>query len=342
MDSPTGFIYLKFLPIIAFLAFSIAAFVYLCPHKYKNKKTYPETTRNGDSFSILNFDGKIVFEDIIKATENFDIKYCIGVGSHGSVYKAVLPSGEVIALKKLRRLQTEHPAFDRSFRNDVKFFTEIRHRNIVKLHGFCLHKQCMFLIYKYMEKGSLFGALRNDVEAVKLDWTKRLNVVKGVAYALSYLHHDCHPPIVHRDISSSNILLNLELEAFISDFGIARLLHPDSSNRTVIAGTYGYIAPELAYTTVVTKKCDVYSFRVLALEILMGKHPGELLLILSSPSSSCASKAMLNEVLDPRLSPPRNRKMTRDIAFTALVAFACLRTNPKSRPTVKIVSRTFV
>ncbi|MBA0649820.1 hypothetical protein Goklo_017342 [Gossypium klotzschianum] len=102
-----------------------------------------------------------------------------------------------------------------------------------------------------------------------MDWIKRVNIVKGVAHALSYMHHDCNPPIVHRDISSNNILLNAELEAFIVDFGTARFLNPDSSNQTVIVGTYGYIAPEFAFSLAVTIKCDVYSFGVLALEILM-------------------------------------------------------------------------
>ncbi|XVF16581.1 hypothetical protein REPUB_Repub10bG0044300 [Reevesia pubescens] len=337
-----GFSYLKLLPIIVFLAFPIIGLVYLLRLKYKNKKTDPDATKNGDLFSIWNFDGNIAFEDIIKATEDFDIKYCIGTGGYGSVYKAVLPSGRVVALKKLHRLEAEQPAFDRSFRNEVKVLTEIRHKNIVKLHGFCLHNRCMFLIYKYLERGSLFCALRFDDEAVELDWTKRVNIVKGVAHAVPYLHHDCNPPIVHRDISSNNILLNSELEAFVSDFGTARLLDPDSSNRTVIAGTVGYIAPELAYSMIVTEKCDVYSFGVVALEILMGKHPGELLSKLSSSSSSCAQNVMLNEVLDPRLSPPRNRKMVRDIAFVAMVAFACLRTRPKSRPTMKSVSQEFL
>ncbi|MBA0876897.1 hypothetical protein Goshw_015063 [Gossypium schwendimanii] len=99
------------------------------------------------------------------------------------------------------------------------------------------------------------------------------------------MHHDCNPPIVHRDISSNNILLNSKLEAFIADFGTARLIDPDSSNQTVIVGKYGYIASELAYLLVVTEKCDVYSFGVLALEILMEKYLGELLLTLSSSSS---------------------------------------------------------
>ncbi|TYG52386.1 hypothetical protein ES288_D09G023600v1 [Gossypium darwinii] len=319
----------------------LVIFILFRRNRAKTLKSDSSPTKNGDLFTIWNFDGKIAFEDIIKATEDFDIKYCIGTGGYGSVYRAVLPSGKVIALKKLHRLEAEQPAYDTSFRNEIKFLAEIRHKNIIKLHGFCLHNRCMFLIYEYMENGSLFYALSIDDEAVELDWTKRVNIVKGVAHALSYMHHDCNLPIVHRDISSNNILLNSELEAFIADFGSARLLDPDSSNRTVIVGTYGYIAPELAYSLVVTEKCDVYSFGVLALEILMGKHPGELLSTLSS-SSSRVQNFMLNEILDPRLSTPRSRKMAGEITFIAVIAFACLRLRPKARPTMKLVSQEFL
>lgn len=159
------------------------------------------------------------------------------------MYKAQLPCSEVVAVKKLHRLEAEEPTFDKSFRNEIQVLSNIRHRNIVKLYGFCLHKRCMFLVYEYMERGTLSCVLRNEVEAVELDWTKRVNIVKAIAHALSYMHHDCTPPIIHRDISSNNILLNAELDAFVSDFGTARLLDPESSNQTIIAGTYGYIAP---------------------------------------------------------------------------------------------------
>ena len=98
-------------------------------------------------FSIWNYDGKIAYEDIINVTEDFDIKYCIGTGGYGSVYKAQLLSGKVVALKKPYRLKVEDSTFDKSFKNKVKMLTEIRHRNIVKLHGYCLHKRCMFLVY---------------------------------------------------------------------------------------------------------------------------------------------------------------------------------------------------
>ncbi|GKU97156.1 hypothetical protein SLEP1_g10334 [Rubroshorea leprosula] len=309
-------------------------------HGAKSEEADARPTKNGDIFSIWSFDGRVAFEDIIEATEDFDIKYCIGTGGYGSVYRALLPNGKVVALKKLHRREAEDPTFDKCFKNEVKMLIEIRHKNIVKLHGFCLHKRCMFLIYEYMERGSLFCVLRNDEEAVELDWNKRVNVIKNTAHALSYLHHDCIPPILHRDISSNNILLNSELEAFVSDFGNARLLDPDSSNYTVLAGTYGYIAPELAYTMAATEKCDVYSFGVVALEALMGRHPGELLALSSSLSS--LQNVMLSDILDTRLSPPKSKNVTQNIAVAAMLAFACLRAKPKSRPTMEFVSQQFV
>ncbi|KAH7845783.1 hypothetical protein Vadar_005965 [Vaccinium darrowii] len=297
------------------------------------------TMNHGNICSIWNYDGKIAYEDIIKATNDFDIKYCMGTGGYGSVYRAQLPSGKVVALKKLHRLEAKDPAFDYSFRNEVQMLTNVRHKNIVKLYGFCLHNRCMFLVYEYMEKGSLFCALRFDAQASEIGWTQRVNIVEAMAHALSYLHHDHTPPIVHRDISSNNILLNYQWEAFVADFGTARLLHPDSSNQTVIAGTYGYIAPELAYTMAVTEKCDVYSFGVVALEIIMGRHPGDLLSSLTKPSFE---SIMITDVLDPRLLPPTNPVVAANIVLVATMAFSCLHPEPKSRPTMQHVSQEFL
>ncbi|KAJ6938169.1 leucine-rich repeat receptor-like protein kinase [Populus alba x Populus x berolinensis] len=308
-----------------------------CCYLSRRKATQPEPTssKNGDLFSIWNYDGRIAYEDIITATENFDLRYCIGTGGYGSVYRAQLPSGKLVALKKLHRREVEEPAFDKSFKNEVEVLTQIRHRSIVKLYGFCLHQHYMFLVYEYMEKGSLFCALRNDVGAVELKWMKRACIIKDIAHALSYLHHDCNPPIVHRDISSSNVLLNSKSKSFVADFGVARLLDPDSSNHTVLAGTYGYIAPELAYTIAVTEKCDVYSFGVVALETLMGRHPGDIL-------SSSAQAITLKEVLDPRLPPPTNEIVIQNICTIASLIFSCLHSNPKNRPSMKFVSQEFL
>ncbi|KAH9789703.1 MDIS1-interacting receptor like kinase 2 [Citrus sinensis] len=291
--------------------------------KYKKPKVKARATNSIDVFSIWNYDGRIFYEDLIEATEDFHIKYCIGTGGYGSVYKAQLPNGKVFALKKLHTSETEELAFIKSFRNEAQVLSQVLHRSIVKLYGFCLHKKCMFLIYEYMERGSLFCILHNDDEAVELDWAKRVNIVKAMAHALAYLHHDCSPSIIHRDISSNNILLNSKLEAFVADFALPGV----------------YMPIQLAYTMVMTEKCDVYSFGVVTLEVLMGKHPRDLL---SSLSSSSDPKIMLIDVLDQRLPPPVDQKVIQDILLASTISFACLQSNPKSRPTMQYVSQGFL
>ncbi|XVF82438.1 hypothetical protein PTKIN_Ptkin16aG0048000 [Pterospermum kingtungense] len=157
------------------------------------------------------------------------------------------------------------------------------------------------------------------------------------------MHHDHSPPIIHRDISSNNVLLDSDYEAHVSDFGTAKLLKPDSSNWTSLAGTFGYIAPELAYTMKADEKCDVYSFGVLALEVFMGKHPGDLLSSLSISTSTSASvsqdqQILLKYVIDQRLSPPVT-KVSEDVVSTMKLAFACLNGDPQLRPTMKQIAQ---
>ncbi|GKC75096.1 kinase RLK-Pelle-LRR-XI-1 family protein, partial [Tanacetum coccineum] len=198
-----------FLPIIVGICFLLLVYVCCHCHKATKDRIELETIKHGDVCAILNYDGTIAYEDFISATEDFDLKYCIGTGGYGSVYEAKLPNGKIFALKKLHRFEAKQRAFD-----------------------------------------------QNEL-AVKVDWVKRVNIIKDVTHALAYMHHDCSPPIVHRDISSNNILLNSEMEGFVADFGAARMLDPDSSNQTVVAGTLGYIAPELAYSMIVNERCDV-------------------------------------------------------------------------------------
>ncbi|KAL7608077.1 hypothetical protein Lser_V15G11909 [Lactuca serriola] len=215
---------------------------------------------------------------------------------------AKLQTDNVVAVKKLH--SSSENVDHSGFLNEVRALTNIRHRNIVKLYGYCCHARNSILIYEYLENGSLGSILKSDVLAKELDWLTRVNIVKGVANGLAYMHHDCSPPIVHRDISISNILLDSDYEARISDFGTSKLLKLDSSNWTAVAGTYGYIAPELAYTMVANEKCDVYSFGVVALEVVMGKHPGEL--ITSLPTLSDDHLVLAN-VGDSRIPPPSSQ-----------------------------------
>ncbi|KAH9782759.1 MDIS1-interacting receptor like kinase 2 [Citrus sinensis] len=288
-------------------------------------------------FSILNFEGKLVYDEIVRATNDFDAQYCIGNGGHGSVYRAELPSGQVVAIKKFHSpLPCDQIADQKEFLTEVEALKNIRHRNIVKFYGFCSHARHSFLVYEFLERGSLAAILSSDAAAQELGWSQRMNGIKGVADALSYLHHDCFPPIVHRDISSKNLLLDLEYEAHVADFGIAKFLKPDSSNWTEFAGTYGYIAPELAYTMKITEKCDVYSFGVLVLEVIKGKHPRDFLSSISY--SSLSTDIKLDEMLDPRLPAP-SRSVQEKLISILEVAFSCLNENPESRPTMKIVSQ---
>jgi len=271
------------LPTIVIVGFGILAtfaIVTMLIHN-KGKRQESATAGGSDMFSVWNFDGRLAFDDIVRATDNFDDQYIIGTGGYGRVYKAQLQDGQVVAVKKLHPTETVLDDEQRFFR-EMEILTQIRQRSIVKLYGFCSHSAHKFLVYDYIQQGSLHMIFENEELAKEFDWQKRANLVNDVAQAISYLHHECDPPIIHRDITSNNILLDTAFKAYVSDFGIARILKPDSSNWTALAGTYGYIAPELSYTCVVTEKCDVYSFGVLVLEVMMGKHPRDLLQHLQS------------------------------------------------------------
>ncbi|XP_015887712.2 MDIS1-interacting receptor like kinase 2-like [Ziziphus jujuba] len=229
---------------------------------------------------------------------------------------------------------------EEAFTTEINILPNARHRNIIKLHGYCSHARYSFLVYEFMEKGSLADNLRDEVKALELGWRKRVTIVKGLANAIFYMHYECCPAIIHRDISSKNVLLDDEYEAHISDFGSATNLDPDSSNWTSFAGTFGYSAPELAYTMEVNEKCDVYSFGVITLELIMGKHPGDLILSHSASSSSlspAAHQILLKDLLDQRLAPPK-RRVAEEVVSIAKLAFSCLQPSPQSRPTMKEVS----
>ncbi|KAI8531557.1 hypothetical protein RHMOL_Rhmol11G0145800 [Rhododendron molle] len=332
------------LPIFGFLVLSLIVLeFFLLSYCKKLKSTTNEQVNNANLFSIWSYDGKMVYENIIEATENFSDKYCVGEGGCGTVYRAALPNGQVLAVKKLHASSDGDSVNQKAFTSEISTLTEIRHHNIIKLYGFCSHPKHSFLVYEFLHGGSLRKVLASNEEAVEFDWNKRLNVVKGLADALSYMHHDCSPPIIHRDISSKNVLFDSEYMAHISDFGTSRFMKPDSSNWTSFAGTFGYTAPELAYTMEVNEKCDVYSFGVLTLEVIMGEHPGDIISSLSSSSLSSSSlsignRILLKDVLHQRLPPPTNG-VAEQVVVAAKVAFECLNSRPLCRPTMQQVAR---
>lgn len=162
-----GLVIKVFLPLVVLLVILLIGIIYLFTRNKDDSEQAKEATKSLDIFFVWNFNGKTAFEELVEATEDFDIKYCIGTGSYGSVYKAELASGKIIALKKLH--SSEELFFIKSFQNKACVLSNIWHQNIVKLCGFCLHKKCMFMIYECMERGSLLCVLRNDDEAVEFD-----------------------------------------------------------------------------------------------------------------------------------------------------------------------------
>ncbi|KAF6987017.1 hypothetical protein CFC21_004690 [Triticum aestivum] len=327
------------LPIVLVVLFGIVAAVVVIITLSCNKRKPQEsvTAEGRDLFSVWNFDGRLAFDDIVRAAEDFDDKYIIGTGGYGKVYKAQLQDGQLVAVKKLH--QTEEELDDeRRFRSEMEILTQIRQRSIVKMYGFCSHPAYKFLIYDYIQQGSLHGILENEELSKQLDWQKRIALTTDVAQAISYLHHECSPPIIHRDITSNNILLDTSFKAFVSDFGTTRILKPDSSNWSALAGTYGYIAPELSYTSVAIEKCDVYSFGVVVLELVMGKHPRDLL---DGSLSNGEQSMMVKDILDQRPTTPISTE-ENSLALLIKLALSCLESSPQSRPTMREAYQTLI
>ncbi|KAK9998943.1 hypothetical protein SO802_018546 [Lithocarpus litseifolius] len=225
------------LGIVLLIFIIVGITLYICSRKIKTE-IKPKEEEHQNMFAVWSYDGKMVYERIMEAAKDFDDKHIIGVGGHGIVYKAELSIGQVVAIKKLHPLSEDSVVNLKVLTSEIRILTEIRHHNIVKLHGFCSHPQH-------------FGRweLNNDELALEFDWVKRVNVVKGVASALSYMHHGCSRPIIHHDISSKNVLLDSEYESHVSDFGTARIMSSDTSYWSLFAGTIGYTAPSMAEAT---------------------------------------------------------------------------------------------
>ncbi|CAM6028262.1 unnamed protein product [Sphagnum balticum] len=274
--------------------------------------------------------------DLVEATDNFGDNAEIGRGACGKVYKACLP-GRVIAVKKLSA-HMDGPVHYDSFTAEIMTLGKIRHRNIVKLLGFCSHQGFNLLLYEYMPKGSLGELL--GAENCLLDWDLRYKVAVGAAEGLAYLHHDCKPQIIHRDIKSNNILLDDHFEAHVGDFGLAKLIDvQESKSMSAIAGSYGYIAPEYAYTMKVTEKCDIYSFGVVLLELLTGRRPiqpieegGDLVTWVNETRQS----SPVTQILDSRMELS-DSILVDEMELVLKVALFCTNIVPAKRPTMREV-----
>uniref|UniRef100_A0A0D9XQK9 Protein kinase domain-containing protein n=2 Tax=Leersia perrieri TaxID=77586 RepID=A0A0D9XQK9_9ORYZ len=272
----------------------------------------------------------------------------IGSGGTGRVYRLAVKGGgdggTVVAVKRLWKGNAA-----RVMAAEMAILGKIRHRNILKLHACLSRGDLNFIVYEYMPRGNLYQALRRDGgdgKGGEMDWPRRRKVAIGAAKGIMYLHHDCTPAIIHRDIKSTNILLDDDYEAKIADFGIAKVVaggNDDSAEFSCFAGTHGYLAPELAYSMKVTEKTDVYSFGVVLLELVTGRSPidpafGEGKDIVFWLSTKLAAESV-DEVLDPRVAaaPATSAKDREDMIKVLKVAVLCTAKLPAGRPTMRDV-----
>ncbi|CAI0385228.1 unnamed protein product [Linum tenue] len=298
----------------------------------KSSKEWPWTLV---AFQRLSFTSN----DILASIKESNI---VGMGGSGIVYKAEVhrPHG-VVAVKKLWRTEPDIENGDDLF-GEVSLLGRLRHRNIVRLLGYLHNQKDVVMIYEYMPNGNLGTALHGkEDERLLVDWVSRYNIAFGVAQGLHYLHHDCRPQIIHRDIKSNNILLNANLEARIADFGLARTMAHKNETVSMVAGSYGYIAPEYGYTLKVDEKSDIYSFGVVLLELLTGKVPldpafGESVDIVEWIRTKMRNNKPLEEALDSSIAG-QCKLVQEEMLLVLRIAILCTAKLPKERPSMRDV-----
>ncbi|GKV03480.1 hypothetical protein SLEP1_g15770 [Rubroshorea leprosula] len=339
----------KYLPLILSLAVIIVIVTVLSilfvMIDYRGKK------REGDhatwkltSFHRLDFTEENI---VSRLTEN----NLIGSGGSGKVYKiAINESGGFVAVKRIWNNKKLDGKLEKEFTAEVEILGRIRHANIVKLLCCISNENSKHLVYEYMENQSLDRWLHakekkssslgmNSVHHVVLDWPTRMQIAIGAAQGLCYMHHDYCPPIIHRDVKSSNILLDSEFKARIADFGLAKMLNKQGEPHTMsaIAGSFGYLAPEYAYTRRVNEKIDVYSFGVVLLELVTGREANR-----GDEHTSLAEWAWQHysegrpevEIFDPEAYEPCHLEEMTSVYKLGLI---CTSTSPSSRPSMKEV-----
>ncbi|CAJ2659544.1 unnamed protein product [Trifolium pratense] len=282
--------------------------------------------------------GLYTLRQIKAATNNFDISNKIGEGGFGPVYKGCLSNGTLIAVKQLSSKSRQG---NREFLNEIGMISALQHPYLVKLYGCCVEGDQLLLIYEYLENNSLARALFGpEEEQIKLDWLIRQKICVGIASGLAFLHEESRLKVVHRDIKATNVLLDKDLNPKISDFGLAKLDEEDNTHiSTKIAGTYGYMAPEYAMHGYLTDKADVYSFGIVALEIISGRsntlyRTREEAFYLLDWAHSLKESGDLMELVDRRLGSNFN---TKEALVMINVALLCTNVTSNIRPSMSSV-----
>ncbi|XP_010487090.1 PREDICTED: receptor-like protein kinase BRI1-like 3 [Camelina sativa] len=288
---------------------------------------------------------KLTFAHLLEATNGFSADSMIGSGGFGDVYKAQFADGSVVAIKKLIQVTGQG---DREFMAEMETIGKIKHRNLVPLLGYCKIGEERLLVYDYMKYGSLETVLHEKTKkgGIFLDWSARKKIAIGAARGLAFLHHSCIPHIIHRDMKSSNVLLDQDFVARVSDFGMARLVSALDTHLSVstLAGTPGYVPPEYYQSFRCTAKGDVYSYGVILLELLSGKKPidpeefGEDNNLVGWAKQLYREKRGA-EILDPELVTDKSGDV--ELLHYLKIASQCLDDRPFKRPTMIQVMAMF-
>jgi interleukin-1 receptor-associated kinase 1 len=298
------------------------------------------------------------YKELSMATKGFSSSFLLGQGGFGSVYKGVLrDNNTLVAVKQIAKDSRQGAA---EFLAEVSIISKIRHRNLVRLQGWCQEGEKLFIVYDHMHNGSLdkflipeeeedgrgggggmaAAAATTVAERPILSWSQRYNILCGVAAALAYLHEEWEQCILHRDIKPSNVLLDSKFNAYLGDFGMARLLeHSKKAHTTFVAGTMGYLAPELPHTRKANTKTDIFSFGVLMLEVTCGRRPfdpnlPEEEVYLLDWVWSLHQSSSLPLCVDPRLVEAYDLMQSKLVLQLGLL---CSHPDPDSRPSMRFV-----
>nr|ALQ43974.1 cell wall-associated protein kinase 1 [Craterostigma plantagineum] len=280
-------------------------------------------------------------KELKQATNHYSENRVLGRGGQGTVYKGMLTDGSIVAVKKSKTVQETDVE---SFVNEVVILSQIIHRSIVRLLGCCLETETPILVYEFVPNGTLFEHIHDRSEDFPLTWQMRLRIVVEIASALSYLHSYASAPIFHRDIKSTNILLDEKYRAKVSDFGTSRSLAIDQTHFTTrVCGTYGYLDPEYFQSNQFTEKSDVYSFGVVMVELLTGEIAVSLLRAgtrrsLATHFLHSMEEGKLFEIVDPRIVEGGEREREEVITMVAELARRCLQLKGSLRPTMRQIA----
>uniref|UniRef100_A0A3N7EVB0 non-specific serine/threonine protein kinase n=1 Tax=Populus trichocarpa TaxID=3694 RepID=A0A3N7EVB0_POPTR len=317
----------------SFLLLLLLAGVYAYRLKKRGERARYLDLKNTDRVPQLKGARCFSFDEITKSTNNFSEANHIGSGGYGMVYRGMLPTGQLIAIKRCRQGSVQGGL---EFNSEIEVLTRVHHKNVVNLVGFCFERGEQMLIYEFVRNGSLRDSL-SGLSGIWLDWRRRLKVALGAARGLAYLHELVKPRIIHRDVKSANILLDESLNAKVADFGLSKPM--DNSElilaTTQVKGTRGYIDPEYQETLLLTEKSDVYGFGVVLLELVSGRKPLERGKYLVAEVSSSLDRKKdlynLHELLDPSIgldTKPKGLDKILDLAMK------CVQEKGSDRPTM--------